>query len=152
MSSLSLKIPPPILMLLFAGLMWLISLWVPDASKAAWVNLLNLFILLLGIFCSTSGSRAFKKVKTTINPMKPNTASSLVTTGIYQYTRNPMYLGLFLLLIAWGLYLSNIGALLCVIGFVVYLSYFQIVPEEKALEKLFGTDYLQYKKTVRRWF
>lgn len=93
----------------------------------------------------------FRRANTTVNPLKPQAASSLVTAGIYRYTRNPMYLGLLFLLVAWAVLLSSPFALLGPVAFVTYISRFQIVPEERVLAALFGAEYAAYQAGVRRW-
>lgn len=94
----------------------------------------------------------FFKSKTTVDPTTPSKASKLVTSGIYQFSRNPMYLGLLLILLAWGLWLGNAFNVLLAAGFVAYMNKFQILPEEEALMKLFHKEYKQYCTLVRRWF
>jgi len=94
----------------------------------------------------------FKKEKTTINPIKIEKASSLVTNGIFKYSRNPMYLGMVLILISIGIKFNFHGGLLLVGFFVYFITYFQILPEEKAMLKLFGKDFINYKNKTRRWF
>jgi protein-S-isoprenylcysteine O-methyltransferase Ste14 len=86
-----------------------------------------------------------------MNPIKASAASSLVTSGVYRYTRNPMYLGLSVTLMAWAVFLSNLLALVAVPLFVLYISRFQISPEERVLSSLFGAEYAAYKEKVRRW-
>ncbi|WP_210307157.1 methyltransferase family protein [Paenochrobactrum gallinarii] len=86
-----------------------------------------------------------------INPLRPETTSALVTTGIYRYSRNPMYVGFALFLLAFAVLLSSPGALLGVLGFVLYIDRFQILPEEQALNVLFGADFTNYCTQVRRW-
>lgn len=93
----------------------------------------------------------FYKHKTTVNPLKPQAASALVIKGVYKYSRNPMYLGMACLLAAWCVWLGNPINIVCLIGFIFYMNRFQILPEEKALEELFGEDFNQYKSQVRRW-
>lgn len=93
----------------------------------------------------------FLQAKTTINPMKPRVTTSVVTTGVYRVTRNPMYLGLTFFLIAWAAYLWAIWALLGPILLIAYLTRFQILPEERVLSAAFGKEYEAYKKKVRRW-
>ncbi len=83
--------------------------------------------------------------------MKPDTASSVVTAGIYRATRNPMYLGLALALAGWAMYLSNLVALLIVPAFVAYMTQFQIKPEERTLLAKFGPGFAAYMAAVRRW-
>jgi protein-S-isoprenylcysteine O-methyltransferase Ste14 len=93
----------------------------------------------------------FLRRRTTINPLKPDSASALVTGGIYRFTRNPMYLGGATLLLAWALYLGNVAAFAGVPLFILYMNRFQIAPEERALEARFGAEYLAYRTRVPRW-
>ena len=90
--------------------------------------------------------------KTTTDPLNPSKASELVTNGIYNFTRNPMYLGMLLFLLAYGLHLGNAFNTLVAAGFVSYMNHFQIKPEEEALKKVFGQEYNIYCKLTRRWF
>jgi protein-S-isoprenylcysteine O-methyltransferase Ste14 len=86
-----------------------------------------------------------------MNPTKPSATSSLVTNGVFRFTRNPMYLSLLLYLVAWAVYLANWLALLLVPVFMLYITRFQIKPEERALSAQFGPEYASYKARVRRW-
>ena len=83
--------------------------------------------------------------------MRPDSTSSLVVSGIYKYTRNPMYLGFLLVLLGWATFLSNLAALALLPAFVVYMNHFQIGPEERALGSLFAQEYQAYHARVRRW-
>ena len=153
MKSLELKIPPLLLVLLFGAAMWLAGKYFPlgfDLSRAIRMGLFILFSM-LAFGVALAGVISFRKQKTTVNPVNPEAASSLVTGGIYQYTRNPMYLGFAIFLIGWGLWLTNIVALLLVPFFIRYMTSFQIIPEEKALERLFSKTFPDYKLSVRRW-
>jgi protein-S-isoprenylcysteine O-methyltransferase Ste14 len=94
---------------------------------------------------------SFWRARTTANPMKPSSASFLVTSGIYRFTRNPMYLGMLLLLVGWALYVANALALLFLPAFILYMNRFQIKPEERALTARFGREYLEYMSQVHRW-
>ena len=98
-----------------------------------------------------SGIVTFRKVETTVTPLHPDKASSLVTIGIYQYTRNPMYFGLLLILFSFGLYLQNLASMFVLPVYVWFISKYQIMPEEEALQKVFGDDYKNYQDRVRRW-
>ena len=97
------------------------------------------------------GVVAFLRSKTTVNPLQPGKASALVTTGVYRMTRNPMYLGLLLLLTAWAIHLSVLWPFLGPVLFILYINRFQIVPEERVLRSLFGDEYAAYASRVRRW-
>ncbi|MGB0944555.1 MAG: methyltransferase family protein [Marinomonas sp.] len=156
MSFLELKLPPVLLVLAFALLMWGVSqLGVLSFLQLDLGFIVRLSILLFGIIAGSLiallGVKAFKEASTTVNPIKPESASSLVTSGIYQYTRNPMYLGMLLCVIAWSGFLAHFGALTLTPFFVLYMSRFQIEPEERALETLFGDEVLEYRTQVRRW-
>ena len=83
--------------------------------------------------------------------MKPDSTSSLVISGIYKYTRNPMYLGFVLVLLGWAAFLSNLAALALLPAFVLYINRFQIIPEEHVLTSLFPDAYPAYRARVRRW-
>jgi protein-S-isoprenylcysteine O-methyltransferase Ste14 len=104
-----------------------------------------------GIGIAVAAFGRFKRARTTVNPREPQTASSLVTGGVFGISRNPMYLGLLLILIGWALGLGTASPWLVPPLFVIVVSVLQIIPEEQALEKLFGKDYLQYRQRVARW-
>ena len=106
---------------------------------------------LLGVACSLLGVAAFRRARTTVNPLTPDASTALVTTGIYRVTRNPMYLGFLLLLLAEIVWLANPAALLVVPAFILYLNRYQISPEEGALRARFGSEYFSYAAQVRRW-
>ena len=147
---LALKVPPvaqvavSVAMMLFAK---------PDnlvVSSMQWG--LAMLITVLGVYTAIAGVLAFKKAKTTVNPMTPDASSNLVNSGIYQLTRNPMYLGMLLIQIALAVVLMTTTSLLCCLAFVFYMTAFQIKPEEQALSQLFGQEYQLYQRQVGRWF
>lgn len=152
MNALELKIPPPLVALALAFLMWLTSSLAQPIEVPFAVRLgIAIALVIVGQSISISGMVAFRRAKTTINPIKASAASSLVSSGIYRFTRNPMYLGLLLTLLAWAAFLSNPVALLFLPVFVLYINRYQIAPEERVLSSLFGTEYVGYKERVRRW-
>lgn len=153
MSALNNKIPPPVVCLVVATAMWLTASSSPtiDLGDALRMALAILFGV-IGLVMALLGFKAFGEAKTTINPVKIDAASSLVTTGVYRYTRNPMYLGLTFLLVAWAVYLAAPMTLLGPMAFVLYITRFQIIPEERALSRIFGQPYDDYCARVRRWF
>ncbi|ROZ78876.1 isoprenylcysteine carboxylmethyltransferase family protein [Ramlibacter sp. WS9] len=152
MSSLELKIPPPVVALLLATLMWLTTFVAPSLALPFGFRLgVALVLVCIGQGISISGMVAFRRAKTTVNPIKASAASSLVTLGVYRFTRNPMYLGLLLTLLAWAVYLSSPPAVLWILAYVLYISRFQILPEERVLLSLFGAEYATYQGQVRRW-
>ena len=149
--SLELLVPPPIVALLVAAAMWGGSLLAPSANASSFRVPLAIAIAIAGLAVSTSGRLAFRRAKTTANPLKPQAATSLVVAGIYKVTRNPMYLGLALVLVGWSVFLWSAWSLLGPVAFVAYIARFQIAPEEKALAALFGEEYSSYKSRVRPW-
>lgn len=153
MTLLENKIPPPIVGLLFALIIWAISTATAPVSIFNQQQQLLVAVILLaaGFGFAISGGISFRMAKTTVNPLKPETASALVTSGIFKYSRNPMYVGLAIILLAWTIYLEALLGLIGVLGFVAYIQRFQIVPEERAMYKLFGDEFETYKSRVRRW-
>ena len=151
-TGLELKVPPVALAVIAAALMWCARSATPDFDFPFPSNLMfPVGLALLGALTCLGGVVAFRRAKTTVNPMKPDTTSSLVVSGIYRYTRNPMYLGFLLLLMAWAAALSNVLALVSLLAFVLYMNRFQIVPEERMLASRFAQDYAEYRARVRRW-
>ena len=149
---LELKLPPPLVGLLSAVAMWFLAalgpaLAVPEAARL-W---LALAIAGVGLGIDLAGLIAFVRRHTTVNPLKPANASALVTSGVYRITRNPMYLGMACLLTAWAVWLNALWPWLGPLGFVLYITRFQIRPEERVLTALFGEAYTQYTRRVRRW-
>ncbi len=152
MGSFELKIPPLLIVGIIGVLMWLLSFCFPTVFIPADLGLWCASVLLLtGVFFCVAGFLSFKKADTTVNPMKPEESSSLVTSGIYSFTRNPMYVGFLLLLVSWAVFLSNLYSLVLSFIFVLYMNQFQIKPEEKMLNKIFKEEFHEYTKRVHRW-
>jgi protein-S-isoprenylcysteine O-methyltransferase Ste14 len=152
MRALELKIPPPVVAALLAGAMWGISTVAPPVDVAPAVRTSAAAILVLvGLMFDAAGIYAFWRARTTINPLKPANTSSLVCSGVYRITRNPMYVGMLFLLTAWAVWLSCAWALPVLPLFVLYINRFQIAPEEKILAAKFGEEYADYQARVRRW-
>ena len=152
MRALELKVPPPIVAFVLALLMWLTPavaghLEISFPSRVLWAVVL----VCVGQGIAIAGMVAFRRAKTTVNPVKASSASSLVIRGVYRYTRNPMYVGLLLTLLAFAVLLANPLAVLWVVVYVLYITRFQIIPEERVLASLFGSEYEAYKSRVRRW-
>lgn len=144
-------VPPPIVTLICALLIYLSKPIFPELI-INYSNQLSLFFLIFGLVIIIISFQRFKKEKTTINPINIEKASSLVTAGIFKYSRNPMYLGMLLILISISIRFNFYGGILIVGFFVYFITYFQILPEEKAMLKLFGDDFINYKNKTRRWF
>lgn len=151
-NALELKIPPPLVALLCAAGMWVIAHYTfPYFLSPAMRWILVAIYTLLGLTFSIGGVLAFRRSKTTIHPMHPENTSALVTYGIYRLTRNPMYCGMASLLLAWAGILESPLSVIGVVVFVLYITRFQIKPEERVLEELFGEDFKRYKTQARRW-
>lgn len=152
MFSLKHRIPPPLVALVLLPCMGLLSWVVPGISAGLPVRLtLASGVALAGLCFSLAGVHAFRRARTTVNPLRPERASALVTTGVYRITRNPMYVGMALMLLAWAVLLASPAALAGPVSFIAYMNRFQIGPEEDALDTLFGPDYAAYRSRVRRW-
>lgn len=152
MSALELKIPPPLVMLLTGLLMWLLAQGLPAASMALpYQGYLSAFAGLAGACLIGISILLFIRARTTIEPTRPGRAAQLVTGGFNRISRNPMYLGMLLWLLAWALWLGNGLALLGLPAFVLYLNRFQISLEERFLAQKFGEQYERYRARVRRW-
>jgi protein-S-isoprenylcysteine O-methyltransferase Ste14 len=147
-----LKIPPVAVFFGFAAFMWLLATAAPLAgvSLPAKKPIAAGAAAVGGAFAG-AGILSFLRVRTTLDPTAPGKAASLVTTGVYAITRNPMYLSLLFVLAGWAVYLSNLAALVAIPFFVVYLNRFQILPEERALASVFGSEFQAYCNRVRRW-
>jgi len=149
--SIELRVPPPLVGLVAGALMWLAALALPWPGSAPGRLFVAVLVAAAGIAVVVAGLLEFRRAKTTVNPLKPESASSLVERGIYRFTRNPMYLGMALVLAGWGIWLASAAALLVLPLFVAYLTRFQIIPEERALAATFGDTFGAYCRRVRRW-
>lgn len=152
MNRLESKVPPPVVAILVGAVMWLASMATPSLRLGVPIPFaVALAVALAGITVEGLGALELLRHRTTVNPLEPCNTSTLVTGGVYRFTRNPIYLGDLLILIGWGLYLSNPLAIVLAFLFVPYISRFQMVPEERALSELFGASYAEFKARVRRW-
>ena len=150
---MALKLPPAIVFILFAGFMYLLATYLPVGYFEFYGRLLLVKILLgAAILIGTISLFQFLRAKTSIDPLNPSKAQKLVTSGLYNYSRNPMYLTMLLILLAWGLWLGNAFNTVTAALFVAYMNRFQIIPEEEALKKKFDKDFEKYMIKVRRWF
>ena len=144
------KIPPPLVTLFFGCCIYFSKDFFVTINTQAF-SLLSYVLFLLGFGILFTAARSFKEHQTTINPIKIESASSLVVSGIFNYSRNPMYLGMALILLGLSLKFNLIGGLIFTTLFILFITNFQIKPEEKAMQKIFGEEFLSYKNKVRRW-
>lgn len=149
---MKLIIPPPVQGIFVAVAMWGVSHFFPALGVGfPGRRLAAIAIGAIGLAMEIIAVATFFRAKTTVNPLKPSNASKIVTTGLFTISRNPMYLALLLVLVAWGLWLANPLNGFVIVGWVVFITEFQIKPEEKALRQKFDADYDAYCKRVRRW-
>lgn len=149
---LELKVPPVALATVLAAVMWGVARALPALDVVLPLRRsLALLLFAVGVVVGVAGVAAFRSHRTTVNPTRPGAATSLVNTGIYRWTRNPMYLALALGLAALTVWLANLGAALLVPVFVAWMNRLQISPEERALRAKFGPVYTEYAERVRRW-
>jgi protein-S-isoprenylcysteine O-methyltransferase Ste14 len=152
MQAFELKIPPPMVMALMAVSMYFASAVLPPVHVDLAPRLaFGLLLGASGLAVNIAGLMAFRRYRTTVNPLQPGRASSLVCDGIFARTRNPMYLGMVLMLTGWAVFLANFVVLLGPMVLFVWLWRFQIVPEERALRSNFPSEFATYAARVRPW-
>ena len=144
------KIPPPLVTLVF-GMSIYFSREMFPAIEIQYSLYLGIFLLLSGFFILVSAVRLFRKDETTVNPLSPEQATKLVTDGIFKYSRNPMYLGMAIVLSSIAVFFNLLGGIILIALFCAYITKFQIIPEERAMRDLFSDDFDKYTKETRRW-
>ena len=144
------KIPPPIITLI-CGLAIYFSKTFFNQFFSYNNNTISLFLLILGLTVFTLAIKAFNRQKTTVNPLEPRQASSLVSSGIFKYSRNPMYLGMLIILLAISFKFNLVGGIVISLFFYLFITKFQILPEEEAMNELFGDEFIEYSYRTKRW-
>ena len=149
---LELKIPPLALCAVFAAAIAVFAHFVPAANVPVWGHRpIGLAAMLIGIALAVAGVVEFRRARTTVNPLLPGTARSVVASGVYRFTRNPMYLGMAVALFGMAAWFSSLAGVGLIPIFCLYLTQFQIKPEERALLASFGEAFASYMAKVRRW-
>ncbi len=149
---LALKVPPPVVLLIFGILMWFVGSRVPggrvdfDNQLAAAIS-----VGILGLIININAIIGFRRANTTVNPLDPGKATQLVVGGVFRLSRNPMYLGILVVLTGWAIWIGSFYNLALLALFVYYSTEFQIKPEEEVLRPLFDETYADYCSKVRRW-
>jgi protein-S-isoprenylcysteine O-methyltransferase Ste14 len=152
MPNLEHRIPPPIVGLIVGASMYGLAALSGPIEVAPWAKYAVAASLAgIGMSFDVLGLLAFRRARTTVNPLRPERASALVTNGVYRLTRNPMYVGMVFFLLAWATLLAAPLAVLGIPLFVAFISRFQIAPEERVLRARFGEDFERYAAQVRRW-
>ena len=144
------KIPPPVVTLFFGLCIYSSQEYFPEYNLK-FLTIVSYISYFAGLSILILAVSLFKKQNTTVNPIKIENASYLVTSGIFEYSRNPMYLGMVLILLGLALMFNLIGGTLFTLLFTIYITKFQIRPEEEVMERLFREDFLRYKQNVRMW-
>ena len=150
-SEIKLKIPPPVVTLAFAALMYLLNSIINfEVQLLVQIWLVVSFLIVASIMLLPAVMEFYKN-KTTVNPLKPESASVLVIQGVYRYSRNPMYLGMACILISLFFWIGNPLNIFVFTAYIAYMNRFQIIVEEQALAAIFGEEFELYKTKVRRW-
>lgn len=144
------KIPPPIVTFI-CGIAIYFSKTFFNQFFSYSNNTISLFLLIFGLVVFISAVISFRTHKTTVNPLEPRKASSLVTSGIFKFSRNPMYLGMLIILLSISFKFNLIGGMISSLFFYIFITKFQIIPEEVAMNELFGNEFIDYEKKTRRW-
>lgn len=149
---MALRIPPPIYAVALAGLMWLVSAFTPALTVPwGWRVVVAALLLVVSVGIGIAAVIAFHRARTTIHPLNPAHTSTIVTTGVYRFSRNPMYLAMLVGLLAIAVLLGNVLALVLACCFVPIIEAVQIRPEERILAERFDPSYQEYCGRVRRW-
>ncbi|QBY05006.1 isoprenylcysteine carboxylmethyltransferase family protein [Thalassotalea sp. HSM 43] len=154
LKQLELKIPPLLVLIIAMIVLYIlpdISILAASTTALHYLHVAAIVLSVLALTIVLLAVLGFRQQHTTVDPTQPNKTEALVVNGIYRLSRNPMYLAFLLLLIAFGLWLNTLGIIPIAIAFIVYLTRWQIMPEESFLRQKFGADYEQYCRQVRRW-
>jgi protein-S-isoprenylcysteine O-methyltransferase Ste14 len=150
--NLDLKVPPLAVWAVFAAATAAAARWLPFANLPfPGHQILAIVAVVAGAAVAVAGVVEFRRAKTTVNPLSPERATSMVTSGIYRLTRNPMYVGMAAALLGVALWWASSAGLVCALAFCLYITRFQIEPEERALLARFGAEFTDYRSRVRRW-
>ena len=150
MNNMNNKIPPPIVTFI-CGIAIYFSKSFFNQFFSFNNNIISLILLILGLVVFILAVKSFNKQKTTINPLEPRQASSLVVSGIFKYSRNPMYLGMLIILLSTSFKFNLFGGIVISLFFYLFITKFQILPEEEAMNELFGDEFIEYSNRTRRW-
>ena len=152
LSNLELRIPPDVIWVVVAVLMWLVSRSSAGLGPAEFIRRpLALVLLIVGTGLILAARFALDRAGTTWHPTEPGRTTVLVSTGVYGFSRNPTYLGMEIVLLSWAVVLASPAAAVVSASFVAYISRFQIQPEELVLSASLGEPYRDYLGRVRRW-
>ena len=132
--------------------MWVVDTQLPGGQVEFEMQLaVAILFAVAGIALAATSILAFRKAGTTVDPFHPEEASRLVADGVFRFSRNPMYVSLLLILIGWAIWLGSVYNVAVLAFYMIYITVFQIKPEEEVLKSLFGESYREYSSKVRRW-
>ena len=149
---MSLRVPPVLMVVICSAVSWGLALLLPAMNfEGSWRFICALCFLLVAFVILVVAVRSFVLARTTVNPLTPNDTQNLVTTGLYHYSRNPMYVAMASILIGLAFIIGNIASFAGVALFCWAITNFQIKPEERILQEQFGQAFLDYRRKKRRW-
>ena len=144
------RLLPPVF--LFVGIILMLGLdfLLPIARLLSFPwTLIGIFVMAVGIALTLAGARTIKRHGTTIKPFE--VSSSLVRTGLFAFTRNPIYVGMIVFLVGVALLLGKLSPFAICIAFALLLHYRFVRMEERMLAERFGAEWQDYSVRVRRW-
>ena len=144
------KIPPPVIALICGLVIYFTRALFPKYVFTL-TNFISILFLVLGLLMLITAVLSFEKYQTTVNPLRPEKASQLVTSGIFKFSRNPMYFAMLLVLLSITVKFNILGGAAMSVAFVLFITTFQIIPEELAIKKVFGGEFDLYQESTRRW-
>lgn len=151
LAALELRVPPPVLFLVAVVVMWGGAFDASPFARPDWLRAATIGVLITGVIIAGAGIRGLRTARTTVSPTRPDTSTVLVETGVYRFTRHPIYLGLLLILTAWAMTLWQPQSFVALPVFAAWIHRFQMVPEERALRARFGSRFDAYQASTRRW-
>ena len=146
----SVKIHPPVLLALHIFIAWLLGMAIALPFKVPPIfSNVGLGLAGLGFLFGALALYEFRKARTTVDPH--GSVKTIVSKGIYRFTRNPIYLGMACMLLGFPLTFGNVWGIVLTPVFILLMNSLVIQHEEAYLEKKFGDVYAGYKSRVRRW-
>ncbi len=141
---------PPAWLLAALATQGLLAWLLPIAEVVPWPwNSAGLLLVAGGIGLAAAADGQFKRHRTTVKPFQPST--TLVTGGAFRLSRNPMYLGLVLVLLGVAVGSQALSPYVVCLGFALLMQLRFVAPEEVMLHEQFGDAYTEYLRRVRRW-
>lgn len=152
MSRFETRVPPVIWWAWGALVVLFVDISFGDQLAESWGPVVGILLLLVGVGFALGAISGFREAQTTFDPHHIDNTTTLVTEGVYKFSRNPMYLGLAFLLFGWGLWRGSIlSAVLGTLVFVLLVTRMQIIPEERVLAEKFGDEFDEFTGHTRRW-